>query len=78
MVKVGVLCIKNTERKIKESYDHMKDYLDDLECTEELRDMCKHCERYCGKEHNYEHCKDMMCFKFYLAFEYLEWSGTYE
>ena len=38
--------------------------------------MCKHCERYCGKEHDYEECLDMMCFKFYLAYVYLDWCNN--
>ena len=39
--------------------------------------MCSKCEKYCGKEHNYEECKDEICFKFFLAFEYLEWLNSY-
>lgn len=68
---------QKTVDNMKESYEHIKPYLNDLDCTKELREMCKHCESFCGNKHNYEDCKDMMCFKFYLAFEYLDWSNGY-
>lgn len=68
---------QKTEKNIEEAYKHIKPYLKDLECTKKLREMCRHCEGYCGKEHNYEECRDMTCFEFYLAFEYLEWNNSY-
>ena len=69
---------KKVEGKIEEAYEHIEPYLDDEECTEDLREMCKYCENYCGKKHNYKNCENMMCFKFYLAYEYLRWSSSYE
>lgn len=65
----------NTETKfqLNESYGHIKPYLN---LSPELKEMCSQCERYCGKEHDYEECKNMMCFKFFLAFEYLEWANS--
>lgn len=66
---------KETNRQLKESYNHIKPYL--KTCCPELEKMCSKCEKYCGKEHDYEECKDEMCFKFFLAFEYLEWSNSY-
>lgn len=65
---------KQTERQIEESYRHIKPYLSDTDdCGTELREMCKHCERYCGTCHDWEECLAMPCFRFYLAYEYLEW-----
>ena len=64
---------KNTERQLEEAYHNVIPY---IRTQSELKEMCKHCEHYCGKEHNYEFCRDMMCFKFYLAFRYLEWSNN--
>jgi hypothetical protein len=67
---------KKNKSKIEEAYCHIKPYLDRLECTEELRQMCKNCERYCGEKHDYTHCEDMMCFKFYLSFVFLDWRNS--
>ena len=66
-----------TKRQLEETYKHMSNYMKDEESTAELREMCKYCERYCGMEHDYKECRDMMCFKFWLAFEYLEWSNSW-
>ena len=43
-----------------------------------LKDMCKHCEKYCGKQHDYEECLDMPCFKCFLGYSYLKWETSYE
>lgn len=64
---------KQTEMQIEESYKNFKPYLkNDLE----LRDMCLHCECYMGPKHDHEDCLDMMCFRFYLAYKYLEWLNS--
>lgn len=63
------------QRKIKESYSHIKPYLDEQEL---LKDMCQRCERYCGKQHDYEECLDMPCFKCFLGYSYLEWETSWE
>ena len=68
---------RTTEQKINECYEHILPYLKDENCSKELRKMCDKCESYCGAEHDYVECKDNQCFKFYLAYEYLEWSGSY-
>lgn len=47
------------------------------ESTKELREMCKSCEVYCGKEHNYEECENKACFRFWLAYEYLQWVNAF-
>lgn len=64
---------KETDFQLNESYKHIKPYLN---IAPELKEMCDQCERYCGKEHNYEECRNMMCFKFFLAFAYLEWANS--
>ena len=65
-----------TIKNMEEAYKHIKPYLDNEKCTEELREMCQCCEAYCGGTHDYDECKDKMCFKFYLAFVYLEWYNS--
>lgn len=69
--------LKKTEKNIQESYDHIKPYLKDMECTKELREMCDTCEAYNGEEHSYEECRKQMCFKMFLAFKYLEWCNSF-
>lgn len=64
---------KQTEQQIEESYRHIKPYLKD---DTKLRDMCLSCECYMATEHDYEDCLDMPCFRFYLAYIYLEWLNS--
>lgn len=68
---------KSTENNINEAYENIKQYLDDEESTKDLREMCQNCEKYCGEQHDFEECEDLICFKFWLAYEYLEWSNGY-
>lgn len=69
---------RGVERKINEAYLHIKPYLDDEETTESLVEMCQNCECYCGEEHNWDECCDKACFRFWLAYIYLEWCDAYE
>lgn len=69
---------KQTEMQIEESYNHIYSYLHDGSVTKELRKMCETCEIYNGKDHDYEECRDNQCFRFWLAYEYLEWANSYE
>lgn len=69
---------KKTQRNIEEEYENIKPYLKNDDCTKELREMCSHCERYCGKEHDFTECEDMMCFKFFLAYKYLNLINSYD
>ena len=64
---------KKTKQQIEESYNHIKPYLKD---DTERRDMCLRCECYMAPEHDYEDCRDMPCFRFYLAYKYLEWLNS--
>lgn len=69
---------KETERQIEECYNHIFNYLHNEDTTKELREMCKNCEAYCGSHHDFEECKDRPCFRFWLAYEYLEWNNSYK
>ena len=64
--------MQELERRINESYEHIRLYLNQEECTKELREMCKNCEKYCGEQHDYEECKDRPCFRFWLCYEYVD------
>lgn len=68
---------KQTERNLEEAYNHIKNYMKHEDTTEELKEMCSVCELYSGSEHDYEECRNKMCFKFWLAFQYLEWSNAF-
>ena len=63
------------QRKLDESYQHIKPYLASQEI---LKDMCSYCERYCGGDHNYEECLNMPCFKCFLGYSYLAWETSWE
>lgn len=64
-----------TIHQLEESYSNEKPYLNE---NEELKKLCENCEGYCGKNHNYEDCKDKQCFKMFLAFSYLEWYNSFQ
>lgn len=61
------------DEQIKECREHMRNYMHNEESTMELREMCKSCEAYCGRKHDYDECKDKQCFRFWLAYKYLNW-----
>lgn len=63
------------ERKIEESYKHIKPYLKDQKI---LKDMCERCEKYCGKEHDYEECLNTPCFRCFLGYSYLQLATSWE
>ena len=58
-----------TKKAIDRDLNRIMPYVNE---DEDLQKMCKHCERYCGKEHNYEECLNMPCFTFYRCFALLE------
>ena len=66
---------RRTQQKIKETYHHLEQYLDE---DETLKLMCQKCKYHDENNHNYELCLDKMCFTFFLAFEYLEWLSSWE
>lgn len=68
---------KDTEQNIKECYSHLEPYMKDPKCTKELREMCGHCEKYCGLEHDYSECKENACFRFWLCYKYLNWRNSF-
>lgn len=69
--------MKKTDEQIDECRKHMEPYMMCEKSTLELREMCKNCESYCGKQHNYEECYEKPCFKFWLAYKYLEWYNSF-
>ena len=64
-----------TNERIEECYNHIMPYIKE---EDELKEMCKNCGNWCGENHDYTECKNMMCFKFYLCFAYLEWMESWE
>ena len=64
-----------SKRKIDEAYDHMKPYFKE---DTKLQTMCAECPHFKSANHSYAECKGKMCFTFYLAYEYLEWSSSYD
>ena len=66
---------KEFQRKLDESYQHIKHYLASQEI---LRDMCGYCEKWCDEDHNYEECLDMPYFKCFLRYSYLQWETSWE
>lgn len=69
---------EETARQLEETRAHMANYMHHEDSVEELHAMCSHCEAFCGNEHDYAECEDRLCFKFWLAFQYLEWMNSWE
>lgn len=65
------------DEQIEECRKRMTHYMKDEKATRELREMCESCEEYCGKEHDYEHCYNKQCFRFWLAYKYLQWGNAF-
>lgn len=65
---------RKTEIQLEEAYKLHKSYLKN---DEDLKELCFCCEAYCGKEHDYEVCRNEMCFKCFLAYKYLKLSNSY-
>lgn len=71
--------LPSTKDNIEEAYQHLKSYLNNEDCCDELHDMCMCCEKFCGtKEHDYSECRELSCFQNYLGFFYLNWSNGYK
>lgn len=69
---------KKTERQLEEVYQSRKQYLNDEDNCEELHDMCKNCEDFCGtRYHDYSECRERQCFKNWMGLEYLDWINGY-
>lgn len=69
---------KRVENKLQEVQRLMDGFTDITSMTKELREMCKNCEEYSGGNHDYRECRDKWCYKFWLAYRYLEWSSSWE
>lgn len=70
---------KKTEEQLEEVYQrnlHCKGSFSKEE-SPELYEMCKNCENYIRRKHDYTECRRMQCFKNWLALEYLDWINGY-
>ena len=65
---------QSLRRKLEESYEHHIDYANE---DEKLQAMCARCEKWNGKGHDYEACKNEPCFICWLGFAYLEWEDSF-
>lgn len=63
---------RKIEKQMQECYEHMLPYMNNESATKELRDMCTSCESYCGKDHDYEECREKPCFRLWLGWKYLD------
>lgn len=61
---------KLIESQIDETWDHIERY---VHADADLKEMCEKCEAFYGDDHDYNNCKKEMCFKFFLAYRYLNW-----
>ena len=71
---------KQVERKLNEAYQHIKRHINDSNVGSELRKMCACCECWYPnpEEMDYKQCFDKPCFKFWLAYVYLDWETAFE
>ena len=66
--------LSKVDRRIEEYYQSVfEDYGDD-----EIFDMCKNCEKWNGKDHDYKECRGSACFRFFCAYGYLKWATSWE
>lgn len=68
-----------TEEQLQEVYKR-KLRISNAFCKEknpELYEVCKNCELYTGDKHDYTECRDMQCFKNWLALKSLDWFNSY-
>lgn len=63
-----------TENNLQEAYRHIKPY---IKVKKELKELCGNCEEYCGEQHDYEECRQKICFKCWLALVYLDWCNAF-
>lgn len=66
---------KKVNKKLEEAYEHIKPYMKEDPL---LKELCAQCEKYNGQEHNYEECRNKVCFDIYLAAVYLRWVTAWE
>ena len=66
------------ERKLEESYKHIKPYLNHKNEVGILHEMCGRCEKYVGNDHDFAECRNEPCFICFLGFEYMCWEDSFE
>lgn len=67
-----------SKEKRDEAFEHNKPYLNDKDTMEDLLPICERCEQWCGKEHDFEGCRNQPCFELWLSNEYLEWCNSFD
>lgn len=66
---------KKVNKKLEEAYEHIKHHMKEDQL---LKELCSQCEKYRGQEHDYEKCRNKICFDMYLATSYLHWVTAWE
>lgn len=66
---------KKVNKKLEEAYEHIEPYMKEDQL---LKELCSRCEEYMGQEHDYEECRNKICFDMYLATVYLLWTTAWE
>ncbi len=66
---------RKVNKKLEEAYEHIKPYMKEDQL---LKELCSQCEKYSGQDHNYEECRNKICFDMYLATTYLLWATAWE
>jgi hypothetical protein len=64
--------LQETQKQLKDDLPRIMAYANK---NDELNQMCRNCENWCGKEHDYSECLDKPCFTFYRAFKYLDFAN---
>ena len=65
---------KTTKEALDNDLPRIMMYIDEFSG---LKEMCSKCEKWRGKDHDYNSCLDTPCFTFFRAFEYLEFYNSY-
>lgn len=66
---------KKVNKKLEEAYELIKPYIKEDPL---LKELCPRCKKYIGQEHDYEECRNEVCFDMYLATTYLRWVTAWE
>lgn len=68
---------ERVNEKLQEAWEHFKSHFNSEESKCELRQMRECCEAWYGAEYNYSDCRNKQCFRFWLAYLYLNWEESY-
>lgn len=71
--------MKDTKSKVEDKLqEYYKKFEGSIPEDKELQEMCKNCENWCGEKHDYSECRNKPCFRFFLAYGYLNWETGWE